>query len=165
MSCLQKLNMWPKGYDAKLLTEDLRFIDADPSGSCVWEMAVDETWCNMNGVLHGGAYGVIFGRSTYPLIAPVRAQWRWWDCCWSAVDMCTAITMQTISRPGYWEYVCRPFLQFFPFIKAKADVHRFLAGVTRTLNMSYLKAIPLGTQFHSLLQITHCHSIDHLTWK
>ncbi|KAF3403020.1 hypothetical protein DPV78_003841 [Talaromyces pinophilus] len=96
-----------KGYDTKLLTQDLRFIDADPSGSCVWEMIIDETWCNMNGVLHGGAYGVIF-------------------------DMCTAISMQTVSRPGYWE---------------------FLAGVTRTLNISYLKAIPLGTTIRINCQV------------
>ncbi|EED14824.1 conserved hypothetical protein [Talaromyces stipitatus ATCC 10500] len=96
-----------KGYDTKLLTQDLRFIDAEPSGSSSWEMAADETWCNMNGVLHGGAYGVIF-------------------------DMCTAITMQTISRPGYWE---------------------FLAGVTRTLNISYLKAIPLGTTIRINCQV------------
>lgn len=30
--------------------------------------------------------------------------------CWQVVDMCTAITMQTVSRPGYWEYVYQSFL-------------------------------------------------------
>ncbi|OKL55790.1 hypothetical protein UA08_08870 [Talaromyces atroroseus] len=96
-----------KGYDGKLLIKDIRFIDADPLGSSSWDLTVDETWCNMNNVLHGGAYGLIF-------------------------DMCTAITMQTVSRPGYWE---------------------FLAGVTRALNISYLKAVPLGTTIRIKCQI------------
>ncbi|PGG99896.1 hypothetical protein AJ79_08378 [Helicocarpus griseus UAMH5409] len=39
-------------------------------------------------------------------------------------DMCTAISMNPIAREGYWE---------------------FLAGVTRSLNISYLKAVPIGT--------------------
>lgn len=50
-------------------------------------------------------------------------------------------------------------------IETNSDEYRFLAGVTRTLNISYLKAIPLGTRVHPLLQITHCTSIDHLTSK
>ncbi|CRG83055.1 hypothetical protein PISL3812_00403 [Talaromyces islandicus] len=95
-----------KFYDSKLLTETV-FVDADPSGSSEWEFTADETWCNINGVLHGGAYGLIF-------------------------DMCTALTMQAVSRPGYWE---------------------FLAGVTRTLNISYLKAIPLGTKVRVRCQV------------
>ncbi|KAL2367811.1 hypothetical protein RJZ57_007816 [Blastomyces gilchristii] len=38
--------------------------------------------------------------------------------------MCTAISMSPISKEGYWE---------------------FLAGVTRSLNISYLKAVPIGS--------------------
>ncbi|KLJ08845.1 hypothetical protein EMPG_15712 [Blastomyces silverae] len=40
------------------------------------------------------------------------------------LDMCTAISMSPVSKEGYWE---------------------FLAGVTRSLNISYLKAVPIGT--------------------
>lgn len=36
---------------------------------------------NINGVMHGGAYGVIF-------------------------DMLTTIALAPVSRPGYWECVC-----------------------------------------------------------
>ncbi|PGH12197.1 hypothetical protein AJ80_06817 [Polytolypa hystricis UAMH7299] len=87
-----------KGYDRQLMN-DLRLIEGNPAGGATWELPVTEFWANLNGVMHGGAYGVIF-------------------------DMCTAISMSTISREGYWE---------------------FLAGVTRSLNISYLKAIPVGT--------------------
>ncbi|EFW13910.1 hypothetical protein D8B26_005919 [Coccidioides posadasii str. Silveira] len=87
-----------KGYDRQLM-HDLRLIDAEPTGGALWEMDVTEHWVNMNGVMHGGAYAVIF-------------------------DMCTAIAMNPIARDGYWE---------------------FLAGVTRSLNISYLRAIPIGT--------------------
>ncbi|KAK2781010.1 hypothetical protein FQN53_000861 [Emmonsiellopsis sp. PD_33] len=86
-----------KGYDKQLM-QDLRLIEANPAGGATWELPVTEFWGNLNGVMHGGAYGVIF-------------------------DMCTAISMNAISREGYWE---------------------FLAGVTRSLNISYLKAVPIG---------------------
>ncbi|OJD18293.1 hypothetical protein AJ78_01669 [Emergomyces pasteurianus Ep9510] len=86
------------GYDRQLM-QDLRLIDVNPAGGAIWELTVTEFWSNLNGVMHGGAYGVIF-------------------------DMCTAISMCPISRDGYWE---------------------FLAGVTRSLNISYLKAVPIGT--------------------
>ncbi|KAL1955786.1 hypothetical protein VTO42DRAFT_8106 [Malbranchea cinnamomea] len=85
------------GYD-KPLIEQVRLVDAHPNG-VTWELDVTEYWTNMNGVMHGGAYGVIF-------------------------DMCTAIAMNPISKADYWD---------------------FLAGVSRTINISYLKAIPLGT--------------------
>ncbi|KAK2752457.1 hypothetical protein FQN54_008119 [Arachnomyces sp. PD_36] len=98
-----------KGYDRTLM-KDIRLIDADPIDGVTWELTVDEYWVNMNGVLHGGAYGVIF-------------------------DMCTAMAMNPISRVGYWD---------------------FLAGVTRTLNISYLKAVPLGTTIR-----VHTNVIQH----
>jgi len=40
-------------------------------------------------------------------------------------DMCTTLSLCPIARPGYWD---------------------FMGGVTRTLNVSYLKAIPSGTK-------------------
>ncbi|KKZ61975.1 hypothetical protein EMCG_03532 [[Emmonsia] crescens] len=90
-----------KGYDRQLM-QDLRLVEAIPSGGAVWELNITEFWANLNGVMHGGAYGVIF-------------------------DMCTAISMCPLSREGYWE---------------------FLAGVTRSLNISYLKAVPIGTTIY-----------------
>ncbi|EEQ28362.1 conserved hypothetical protein [Microsporum canis CBS 113480] len=100
-----------QGYDRKFF-EDIRLIDVDPSGGATWEMDVTEYWSNLNaaerrdltkyhdvGVMHGGAYAVIF-------------------------DMCTAISMNPITKPGYWY---------------------FLQGVSRSLNLSYLKGIPTGT--------------------
>lgn len=43
-------------------------------------------------------------------------------------DMCTTTALGPLSRPGYWD---------------------FLAGVTRKLDISYLRAIPIGEQSSS----------------
>ncbi|OJD20562.1 hypothetical protein ACJ73_08103 [Blastomyces percursus] len=86
-----------RGYD-RYLMDSLRVIEAYPGGGALWELPITDYWTNINEVMHGGAYGVIF-------------------------DMCTAISMSPISKEGYWE---------------------FLAGVTRSLNISYLKAVPIG---------------------
>ncbi|ROV97038.1 hypothetical protein VSDG_04112 [Cytospora chrysosperma] len=67
--------------------------------SCTSKLYIGEEFGNYNGVLHGGAAGVIF-------------------------DMLTTIALGPIARPGFWS---------------------FLGGVTRTLNLSYLKAVPIGT--------------------
>ena len=40
-------------------------------------------------------------------------------------DMCTTMALGPLSRPGHWD---------------------FLAGVTRKLDISYLKAVPVGAQ-------------------
>ncbi|GBF65006.1 hypothetical protein TMEN_7723 [Trichophyton mentagrophytes] len=87
-----------QGYDRRFF-EDIRLIDADPSGGATWELDVTEYWSNLNGVMHGGACAVVF-------------------------DMCTAISMNPVTKPGYWY---------------------FLQGVSRSLNLSYLKGIPTGT--------------------
>ncbi|ROV97424.1 hypothetical protein VMCG_06871 [Cytospora schulzeri] len=67
--------------------------------SCTSRLYIGEDFGNYNGVLHGGAAGVIF-------------------------DMLTTIALGPIARPGFWS---------------------FLGGVTRTLNLSYVKAVPIGT--------------------
>ncbi|KUI53288.1 hypothetical protein VP1G_00794 [Cytospora mali] len=67
--------------------------------SCTSRLYIGEDFGNYNGVMHGGAAGVIF-------------------------DMLTTIALGPIARPGFWA---------------------FLGGVTRTLNLSYLKAVPIGT--------------------
>jgi len=86
------------GYDARLMKE-LVLIDAGPDGLVEYELHISDFYANMNGVMHGGAAGVIF-------------------------DMCTTTALCPIQRPGYWD---------------------FQGGVTRSLSISYLKAIPIGT--------------------
>ncbi|CAK7215846.1 hypothetical protein SEUCBS140593_002667 [Sporothrix eucalyptigena] len=67
---------------------------------------VDGRYSNMNGVMHGGGYGVIF-------------------------DMMTTTALGPLARPGFWDY---------------------LGGVSRTLNISYLKPCPLNSTV-----IVHAH--------
>ncbi|KEF54637.1 uncharacterized protein A1O9_09079 [Exophiala aquamarina CBS 119918] len=90
-----------EGYDVELMTK-LVLLDAEPEGRVVWELEITEFYANQNGVMHGGAAGVIF-------------------------DMCTTTALCPISRPGYWE---------------------FQAGVSRSINISYLRAVPLNTKVH-----------------
>jgi len=86
------------GFDKHLMSS-LTLTDATPQGTVTFELLIDERYTNINGVMHGGAAGVIF-------------------------DMCTTTALGPLARPGYWD---------------------FLGGVTRTLNISYLRAIPIGT--------------------
>lgn len=110
-----------QGHDKDLM-KDIKLIDAsigppeslesgDKSAlivppnvlaTVVFSMLIDEKYGNLNGVLHGGAVGVI-------------------------MDMVTTAAIGPMTRPGYWE---------------------FLAGVTRTLSVNYLKAVPVGTLVH-----------------
>ncbi|PQE04139.1 thioesterase family protein [Rutstroemia sp. NJR-2017a BVV2] len=87
-----------KGFD-KHLMDNAKILDATDSGVTICEFTITEQYGNLNGVMHGGAAGVIF-------------------------DMCTTIALGPVAKPGSWD---------------------FLGGVTRTLNISYLKAVPLGT--------------------
>lgn len=64
-----------------------------------WRLVVKPHHTNLNNVLHGGCYGVIF-------------------------DMATMSAMTPVQKEGYWD---------------------FMAGVIRTLNISFLKAVPVGT--------------------
>jgi len=86
------------GFD-KHIMENVKLIDASPAGTVEFEFHIDEQYTNINGVMHGGAAGVIF-------------------------DMCTTTALGPLAKPGFWD---------------------FLGGVTRTLNISYLRAIPMGT--------------------
>lgn len=79
--------------------------------SCTSRLFVGREYGNYNGVMHGGAAGVIF-------------------------DMLTTIALGPVARPGFWT---------------------FLGGVTRTLSISYLKAVPIGTSPRYLrLRYTRC---------
>jgi acyl-coenzyme A thioesterase 13 len=76
----------------------LKLIDASPKGTCTYALLIDPSLTNVNGVLHGGAAGLIF-------------------------DMATTTALGPLARKGYWD---------------------FLGGVTRALNLSFLRAVPVG---------------------
>ena len=86
------------GYDLEFM-KNVRLIDAWPHGKVEWELDITPFYTNLNGVMHGGAAGVIF-------------------------DMGTTSALRTVQGKGSWD---------------------FLGGVTRALNISYLKSIPLNT--------------------
>lgn len=79
--------------------KDAKLIDASSRGACSFQLTISTYYGNINGVMHGGAAGVIF-------------------------DMLTTVALAPLSKHGYWD---------------------FLGGVTRSLNISYLRAIPIGT--------------------
>jgi acyl-coenzyme A thioesterase 13 len=68
--------------------ETVQLLDASPKGTVTFEFLIDERYTNINGVMHGGAAGVIF-------------------------DMCTTTALGPLARPGYWEYVFRLSLSIF----------------------------------------------------
>ncbi|ESZ93403.1 hypothetical protein SBOR_6223 [Sclerotinia borealis F-4128] len=87
-----------QGFDSQIMNE-IKILDATESGTATFEFLIGEQYANLNGVMHGGAAGVIF-------------------------DMCTTLALGPVAKPGSWD---------------------FLGGVTRTLNLSYLKAVPVCT--------------------
>lgn len=60
--------------------DSVKLVDAAPEGIADFELHIDESYTNINGVMHGGAAGVIF-------------------------DMCTTSALGPLAKPGYWEYV------------------------------------------------------------
>jgi len=91
------------GFDLHLMRSlTLLSATSTPQSTATFSLLIEETYSNMNNVMHGGAAGVIF-------------------------DMCTTSALGPIAKPGFWD---------------------FMGGVTRTLNISYLKAIPVGTKIH-----------------
>lgn len=102
------------GFDRHLM-ELLKIVDASETGTVDFEMLMDEHYTNLNGVMHGGAAALIF-------------------------DMCTTSALGPLARPGFWEYI-----PDFSFLHChRLILCSFLGGVTRTLNISYLRAIPIG---------------------
>jgi acyl-coenzyme A thioesterase 13 len=65
--------------------ENVKLIDASPKGTVTFEFLIDERYTNINGVMHGGAAGVIF-------------------------DMCTTTALGPLARPGFWEWVSFLFI-------------------------------------------------------
>ena len=60
--------------------KNAKLIDGHPSGRASFTLSITADYGNINGVMHGGAAGVIF-------------------------DMCTTVALAPLSKPGYWEYV------------------------------------------------------------
>ncbi|KAK8247755.1 HotDog domain-containing protein [Phyllosticta capitalensis] len=84
----------------RVVMSKLRLVDAALDGFSQYEFTVSEDFSNLNDVMHGGAYGVVF-------------------------DMATTSALNPLARPGFYF---------------------FLGGVTRTLNISYLRGVPIGTK-------------------
>lgn len=66
------------GFDKHLMSS-LKLLDVAPEGEVTYSLLIDERYTNLNGVMHGGAAGVIF-------------------------DMATTTALGPFARPGYWEY-------------------------------------------------------------
>ncbi|KAI9651112.1 hypothetical protein NHQ30_001149 [Ciborinia camelliae] len=65
------------GFDSHLMN-NIKILDATHSGTVTFEFLICEQYANLNGVMHGGAAGVIF-------------------------DMCTTIALGPVAKPGSWE--------------------------------------------------------------
>ncbi|KAK7555365.1 thioesterase family protein-like protein [Phyllosticta paracitricarpa] len=83
----------------RLVMSKLRLVDAALDGFSQYELTVSKEFSNLNDVMHGGAYGVVF-------------------------DMATTSALNPLARP---------------------DFYFFMGGVTRVLNISYLRGVPIGT--------------------
>ena len=59
---------------------DAKLIDGSTKGRASFTLVISSDYGNINGVMHGGAAGVIF-------------------------DMCTTVALAPLSKPGYWEYI------------------------------------------------------------
>lgn len=70
----------PVKYFDDQVMRDAKVVDGSPDGRASFEIRITPYYGNINGVLHGGAAGVIFDMLTTPALAP-------------------------LSRPDYWEYV------------------------------------------------------------
>jgi acyl-coenzyme A thioesterase 13 len=62
------------------IMNNAKLIDAssEPLSTAVFSLTMTEYYANLNGVMHGGAAGVIF-------------------------DMCTTSALGPVAKPGYWE--------------------------------------------------------------
>lgn len=65
------------GFDLHIM-QNVKLLDATMAGTVHFELLIDERYANLNGVMHGGAAGVIF-------------------------DMCTTTALGPLARVGFWE--------------------------------------------------------------
>lgn len=63
---------------------NIKLLYAKPEGDIEFELEIAPYYANLNGVMHGGAAGVIF-------------------------DMCTTTALGPLSKKGFWEYMLLPF--------------------------------------------------------
>ncbi|QSZ32604.1 hypothetical protein DSL72_002183 [Monilinia vaccinii-corymbosi] len=64
------------GFDAHLMN-NIRILDATPAGTVTFEFLISEQYSNLNGVMHGGAGGVIFDMCTTFALGPVAKSGSW----------------------------------------------------------------------------------------
>jgi len=65
------------GFDKHLMST-LKLINASPAGTVTYELLIDDRYANINGVMHGGAAGVIFDMCTTSALGPM-AKYRYWE--------------------------------------------------------------------------------------
>jgi acyl-coenzyme A thioesterase PaaI-like protein len=98
------------GFDTHTMNS-LKLVDASSKGTVTYHLLIDPSMSNLNGVMHGGAAGVVF-------------------------DMATMSALGPLSRKGYWD---------------------FLGGVTRILNLSFLRGVPVGMFFLTIVSTSTGH--------
>lgn len=54
-----------------------KLVDASEKGTCDFELCIDQQYANINGVMHGGAAGVIFDMSTTSALGPIAKKGFW----------------------------------------------------------------------------------------
>lgn len=111
-----------------------QLVDATSEGTVTFKFYVGHRYSNLNSkykpeysddcvrslaildVVHGGAYGVLFGMIICGEVSQHAVLIR--------ADMFTTTALAPIARPGFWD---------------------FMGGITRNLNISYLRGIPAGS--------------------
>ncbi|KAI1135765.1 HotDog domain-containing protein [Hypoxylon sp. FL0543] len=106
------------------------YSDSPPHPSITFKFTVQPVHANGLGNLHGGCAATLF-------------------------DACTTQPLHLISRPGYWQ---RYYVKMFPFLfKVMSDfgMRRYNTGVSRTLNVTYLRPVPVGSSVHIKCEVLH----------
>ena len=94
----------------------MKITDAGPEGSVEYELYIAPNFSNLNSRIHTKIQIIAFTNTPPDVMHGGAAG--------VIFDMATTTALCPVARPGFWE---------------------FMGGVTRTLNISYLKAVPIGT--------------------